>query len=325
MASPKMIGIAQWECLVPTGNTYRYSYCMNNPLQYYDLSGWNYVDIMMDNYAYDGGGFWYRGGYMSYGDGGWSYYTPSLNSSDGGYRRSALPAGMSTDYHYNYSTNTYHNANGESVPYDEVYNNYVIPNAITATTKEDISYILSKGLSSIEIRNGIEGMWVQRSNWDLMKREGDIGSSSFIESTPGELILAFLAFPNAQSTGGFDIEKAVSELNKNALSESIGKCAKYIRYALEAGGINTAGHPVPAAGYDSFLLEKGFETVNHKDYIPIKGDIVVMESFMGVTNHPDGHIQMYNGTQWISDFRQNGFWPGSDYRNYTPYFTILRW
>jgi len=50
-----------------------------------------------------------------------------------------------------------------------------------------------------------------------------------------------------------------------------------------------------------------------------------MEAFTGVKSHPHGHIQMYNGTQWISDFRQNSFWPGSDYRNFTPSLTILRW
>jgi hypothetical protein len=51
-----------------------------------------------------------------------------------------------------------------------------------------------------------------------------------------------------------------------------------------------------------------------------------MESFMGAKkSHPYGHIQMYNGTQWISDFKQKGFWPGADYRNVQPNFTILRW
>ena len=50
-----------------------------------------------------------------------------------------------------------------------------------------------------------------------------------------------------------------------------------------------------------------------------------MESFQGAKkNHPHGHIQMYNGEKWISDFRQNNFWPGSDYKNAKPSYVILR-
>ena len=124
---------------------------------------------------------------------------------------------------------------------------------------------------------------------------------------------------------GFNIDNAVSTLNENALSSSSGYCAKYVRYALEAGGINMNGHPSSAKDYDSFLSKKGFNEVTSNNYKPIKGDIAVMESFTGVKSHPYGHIQMYNGTQWISDFRQNSFWPGSDYRNFTPDLTIFRW
>jgi hypothetical protein len=43
---------------------------------------------------------------------------------------------------------------------------------------------------------------------------------------------------------------------------------------------------------------------------------------------PCGHIQMYNGTQWVSDFFQTRpFWPGKDYHNATPQlkFQIYRW
>lgn len=81
-----------------------------------------------------------------------------------------------------------------------------------------------------------------------------------------------------------------------------------------------------AKDYTPFLLSKGFNIENSTDYTPIKGDIAVFESFMGTTKyHEHGHIQMYNGTQWVSDFKQKGFWPGTDYRKFQPSFTILRW
>ena len=39
-----------------------------------------------------------------------------------------------------------------------------------------------------------------------------------------------------------------------------------------------------------------------------------------------GHVQMYNGNIWISDFQQlSDFWPGGGYRTNQPSFVIYRW
>ena len=123
----------------------------------------------------------------------------------------------------------------------------------------------------------------------------------------------------------WNVDKAVETLNNNALSSSSGYCARYVRFALEAGGINTNGRPGSAKDYDTFLLNKGFNKVSSVNYKPITGDIVVMEAFVGLKKvHPHGHIQMFNGKKWISDFVQKDFWPGSDYRNSQPISTILR-
>jgi hypothetical protein len=110
---------------------------------------------------------------------------------------------------------------------------------------------------------------------------------------------------------GFNILKAINKLDSNASSTPLGKCAKYVRLALEAGGTNTAGHPVAAANYGSHLTEWGFSAVSGGvGYIPQTGDIAVFPAFTG---HPYGHIQMYDGTQWVSDFKQNHFVPGTSY------------
>ncbi len=122
----------------------------------------------------------------------------------------------------------------------------------------------------------------------------------------------------------FNIENAIYTLNQNALLQSSGRCAKYIRLSLEAAGVNMNGHPYSAKDYDTFLKSKGFREISYLNYTPNRGDIVVMESFIGKKKHIHGHIQMYNGIKWISDFRQKDFWPGGDYRNYKPNFTILR-
>jgi len=132
-----------------------------------------------------------------------------------------------------------------------------------------------------------------------------------------------------ESRGAFNIEEAIKTLNQNAQPKSIGKCGKYVRFALEGGELNTTGHPEGARDYDAFLTAKGFDILaveNLKNYKPVKGDIAVFEAFKGdKKNHPWGHVQMHNGTQWVSDFKQNNFWAGSDYSKAKPAYTILRW
>jgi RHS repeat-associated protein len=128
------------------------------------------------------------------------------------------------------------------------------------------------------------------------------------------------------SRPGLNVDLAVTTLDKNAKSKPIGYCAKYVRLALEGGGMNTDGRPGSAKDYDKFLTKKGFYRVSSTNYEPIKGDIVVMKSFTyDGKSHPHGHIQMYNGTQWVSDFKQKDFWPGSGYRSYKPDYKIFRW
>ncbi|ATA67551.1 hypothetical protein CGC48_02240 [Capnocytophaga cynodegmi] len=83
---------------------------------------------------------------------------------------------------------------------------------------------------------------------------------------------------------GFDVEKAVKHLNQNANSKSLGKCARYVRLAIEARGMSTVGRPNSACNYDKFLLKKEFGEVHILSldkYKPQKGDIAVFEAFQG--------------------------------------------
>jgi hypothetical protein len=47
---------------------------------------------------------------------------------------------------------------------------------------------------------------------------------------------------------------------------------------------------------------------------------------MQATSHrKSGHIQGFDGKNWISDFVQkNGFWPDQEYRKETPAYVIYR-
>ncbi|MFI4919739.1 MAG: LysM peptidoglycan-binding domain-containing protein [Legionellales bacterium] len=103
----------------------------------------------------------------------------------------------------------------------------------------------------------------------------------------------------------FNKEKFSKALTEKSLSSSVGKCAKYVRIALEAGGGNTKGHPVAARLYGPTLKKIGFKEISTADYDPQLGDIVIFDKHQdGNKSHPYGHIAGYNGAQWISDFKQ---------------------
>ena len=121
----------------------------------------------------------------------------------------------------------------------------------------------------------------------------------------------------------YSIDKAVAALNKNAHAKSTGYCAKYVRLAINAGGIATPNNPVSAKNYNGYLEQFGFKQIDTSSYK--KGDIAVIEAFTGAKKHPHGHIQMWNSSQWVSDFKQRTFYPGSDYRNSKPGFVIYRY
>jgi hypothetical protein len=129
---------------------------------------------------------------------------------------------------------------------------------------------------------------------------------------------------------GFDVSSAVAELNRRALPESSGYCALYVRQALEAGGIDTSDHPRSAKDYGPYLTKWTFHMVTSNlesgNYRATRGDIAVFKGY-GTDPHGawNGHIQMYNGKQWVSDFRQNFFTPGPGYRQPPVPYTIYRW
>ncbi len=58
----------------------------------------------------------------------------------------------------------------------------------------------------------------------------------------------------------------------------------------------------------------------------MRGDIAVFKGFGTDPNGTwNGHIQMYNGNQWVSDFKQNLITPGPSYRTPPDPYIIYRW
>lgn len=67
-----------------------------------------------------------------------------------------------------------------------------------------------------------------------------------------------------------------------------------------------------ACNYKYFLPDLGFTQVDAEGYEPQAGDIVV---FSAIKGHKHGHICMYNGKQWVSDFKQRSMYSASAYRS----------
>jgi hypothetical protein len=60
----------------------------------------------------------------------------------------------------------------------------------------------------------------------------------------------------------------------------------------------------------------GFEEISIKGYKPMKGDISVLPT----NRHtPFRHIAVYNGEQWVSDFKQKSIYPSGAYRTVGKY------
>ena len=119
----------------------------------------------------------------------------------------------------------------------------------------------------------------------------------------------------------FDVDAAVNYLVGHANATSTGYCAKHVRQAMQAGGLNVDDRP----GYAEYLPKKGWKQIP-LDTKPQPGDTVVVKPFIGKDGkyHKYGHIAMYAGEQgkkygktsgWVSDFIQGtreGYTNGPD-------------
>ena len=116
---------------------------------------------------------------------------------------------------------------------------------------------------------------------------------------------------------------AVAHLDANAKNQSSGRCAEFVRKAVEAGGVILIRR-VSAKDYGPSLDQVGFRLVGggvDGQYYP--GDVAVIQPIAG---HPHGHMAMYNGQIWISDFRQtHGLYPGHSYRLVKPVYALYRY
>ena len=210
-----------------------------------------------------------------------------------------------------------------------------VDDAMYAASKEWASIAAPKGrrISKDRISDGTDSYYESKANHASMKstnavkayllkigamrsaiKSGGNAKKTMPAQTPIIDGGASISIPpdDGRDPGGMDLAKSLTTLRKNAHAESMGYCARYVRWALEAGGVDTSGHPDVARKYGPLLEKRGFtEVKNYDARKPVAGDVAVFqERYKGHA----GHIQMYDGTRWISDFKQNHFLPGSKYK-----------
>lgn len=106
----------------------------------------------------------------------------------------------------------------------------------------------------------------------------------------------------------------------HAHARSTHRCAEYTRKAIRAGGIDT-GITLHAKDYGKLLVKAGFRAIGHHES-PQDGDVVIIQPYRG--GNPGGHMAIFDGQDWYSDFRQRDMWAGSGYRITKPPYTIYR-
>ena len=131
-------------------------------------------------------------------------------------------------------------------------------------------------------------------------------------------------WPRDKPLPKWDLDAAIARLHSQVLPKSDSRCGEFVHKAIDAGGIrlNTAYNPhgVSASGYGPILRHAGFRTVTPGEN-PQEGDVVV---FQPVEGHPRGHVAMFDGKQWISDYKQDSIYAASPYKNGAPYVIYRR-
>lgn len=124
----------------------------------------------------------------------------------------------------------------------------------------------------------------------------------------------------APRSSAYDIRKATAFLRSHAKPKPRPpwECAAYTRRAIEAGGI-TLQRTRYAKDYGASLERAGFRRLGRKSKV-LAGDVVV---FAATGEHREGHMAMFDGRQWISDFVQPRFLPSRDYAGAS--FVIYRY
>lgn len=158
----------------------------------------------------------------------------------------------------------------------------------------------------------VQGLW--KAEYVMSKGQNgqwDLSSLKLADPKDIEATLVGEEVTDSLKLGDWFVGRSIRYIVGNANKRSIKKCAMYVRLALKAGGINDSNHPAAATDYLHYLPKRGFARIREGQLQP--GDICVLPA--GGT-HIYGHICMYTGKVWVSDYIQTsmivynkGNWP----------------
>lgn len=151
---------------------------------------------------------------------------------------------------------------------------------------------------------------------------GIMGAGNAIANSALGGVKKGLEMPTSKGGAAWDLDAAVTCLVRQAKGggakggggEKLGDCAKYVRKALNAGDLKkqipgSLGH---AYQFNASLPKVGWTQVSGA---PQKGDIAVFDQNTygkpGSGSRRFGHVCMFTGTDWISDFNQRTVYPNS--------------
>ena len=125
-----------------------------------------------------------------------------------------------------------------------------------------------------------------------------------------------------------NLEQFSQHLRRHALPPfGQGRCAEYVRRALQAAGAKIEPPYVGSArDYGPVMLRLGFRqivVVDPGSFNFRRGDVMVMQPYAG--GRPYGHIAGFDGENWISDHVQKDFWAGPGYRKQRPSHAVYRY
>ncbi|WP_226331377.1 hypothetical protein [Klebsiella grimontii] len=112
------------------------------------------------------------------------------------------------------------------------------------------------------------------------------------------------------------------------------RCAHYVKVALVSGGLSAKNSGINSAkDYGPWLVENNFKPVEGVTTVisggvysisgQQAGDVAIIQA---VGKHTDGHMTMFDGAKWVSDFVQDrGFYPGPAYRGNSVAYKLYRY
>lgn len=118
----------------------------------------------------------------------------------------------------------------------------------------------------------------------------------------------------------WDTRTASTYARTHAGATSHHRCAEFTRMAINAGGVNI-GNTQHAKDYGGLLINAGFRPIGSHSS-PKAGDVVIIQPY--AHGNPSGHMAIYDGNTWYSDFVQRDMWGGPGYRSATPDYVIYR-